>query len=627
MLFAAESGFQGYLPLQRAEAQKKIKAGSSSTPFQRRRNKGGTTFPAAMPYDPSNTYGPSNLHTPLLEPHPKARRGCLGRPYRCIQSCFGSLVTSVKGFSSSLGASFTSFFSTIWIAARKEPAKTIHAFKMALALSLAFLLVLLRAPYTLFGSHTIWAIMTVIVVFEFSIGATLSKGYNRGAGTLLAGILAVLIGQLARMSGGVGHPIMVALSVFVVGGAVTFAKLWPTLKSYEFGFRTFLITFSLILVAEYRQGDPVDTAVNRFLIILLGASIGLCVNLFVLPLWAGEELHEFIAKNFESVADSLEVCVNEYLRGTILERVPSKIFMGLAADDPVYQGYRSALVSAAKEESLAGFASWEPPHGRFRMFRYPWQNYVKVGAVLRHCTYSVVALHGCLRSAIQAPLAVRLLFEKELREVSIEGAQVLRKLGKQVKNMQKGDPTKILDCVRHAVERLQQSLYLNSYLLIRQEMGFEDDIAEGLSVSVIPELKRHGNNDRSGGFFHSGSTHKMGIAYSYDDLALAERKCFKKLHSWPSRPMDDFDFAKDCVFEQRVRVIESASALSLGTFATLLMEVALRLDYVVEAVEELGQLANFKDAKEEVKIKVGEAQGEMNGNHPERNSVAGQENC
>ncbi|KAH7443286.1 hypothetical protein KP509_02G028600 [Ceratopteris richardii] len=399
------------------------------------------------------------------------------------------------------------------------------------------------------------------------------------------------------MSGGVAHPIVVGLGVFVIGVVVTFAKLRPTLKSYEFGFRTFLLTFSLIMVAEYRQGNPVDTAIDRFLVILVGAAIGFSVNVFVLPLWSGEELHAGVSKNFAGVADSLEVCVNEYLKGTILERVPSKIFMGLAADDPVYKSYRPALVSGTKEESLASFAIWEPPHGRFKMFKYPWHNYVKVGAVLRHCTYSVVALHGCLRSAIQAPQDVRLLFEKELRDVSVEGAKVLRILGKQVQNMEKGDYTRILDDVRRAVDRLQQSLYLNSYLLIRQEMGFKEEYADNLAVKVIPELKRHGYEDHNhaGRFFRTGSSHKMGFAYSHEDLMDAERSSFKKLHSWPSRPIDDFDFAKDSVFEQRVRVLESASALSLGTFATLLMEVALRLDYVVEAVEELGRLANFKD--------------------------------
>ena len=46
-----------------------------------------------------------------------------------------------------------------------------------------------------------------------------------------------------------------------------------------------------------------------------------------------------------------------------------------------------------------------------------------------------------------------------------------------------------------------------------------------------------------------------------------------------------------------MRVIESASALSLGTFATLLVEVAIRLDYLVDAVVELSELARFKEPK------------------------------
>lgn len=504
--------------------------------------------------------------------------------------------------------------SWVWLQLSQEPAKTIHAFKMALALTLAFLLVLLKAPYALIGSHAIWAIMTVIVVFEFTIGATLSKGLNRGVGTLLAGLLAVIIGELSDLSDGIMHPIMVGVSAFVVGGVVTYAKLWPTMKLYEYGFRTFLITFSYIMVAEYRQSDPVNTAVNRFFIILLGAVIGLSVNIFVLPLWAGEELHEFVSKNFDSLADSLEVCVNEYLQGVVLERVPSKILMGLAADDPVYKGYRLALLSAAKEESLATFASWEPPHGQFRRFKYPWKNYVKVGAILRHCTYSVVALHACLRSAIQAPIQVRCLLKDELLGLSQECAQVLRKLGQQVYLMQKGDRSTIMKGVLKAIERLQHSLYLHSYLLVRPETGILDEnYIEELPLSVIPEIKKsERERDEVGPFFQPGNATKLGVAFARQASIDFGRKHYRKLHSWPYRPADDFDFAKDSVFEQKVRVLESASALSLGTFATLLVEVALRLDYLVDAVEELGELGGFKEVAKEQKNST-EVKGELNG--------------
>ncbi|KAH7443603.1 hypothetical protein KP509_02G041800 [Ceratopteris richardii] len=561
-----------------------------------------------------------DLCGPLLERAPRSGRGCLARTYGFMRDIFLSL--------SSVVTTFTSFFVTIWTSVVKDPAKTIHAFKMGLALSVAFLLVLFKQPYSAFGVHTMWALMTVVVTFELGIGATLSKGLNRGVGTFAAAILAVILGQFARACGHSAYPILVALCVFLIGGIGTFGRLSASWKEYEYGFRTFLLTFSLIMVAEYRQRDPLDTAINRFVIILIGAGISISVNIFILPIWAGDELHDSTVKNFDSVADSLEVCVDEYLKGTILERLPTKIFMGLAADDPVYKGYRAALVSASKEASLAGFAVWEPPHGRFmkdwwkypwRQY-YPWPQYQKVGAVLRHCTYSVVALHGCLRSAIQAPLSVRLLFERELREVSSQSANVLRNLGNQIQNMQKEDPHDMLDGVKHSVERLQQSLYLNSYLLVKQGGLDNNGMPENLGLTLLPELSKYEKRDHQHGAFRPASVHKMETAYSHDEASDESGRYLRKQNSWPNQPIDDFNFAKDSLLEQRVRVLETASALSLGTFTTLLMEVALRLDYVVEAVDELSDMAKFKcsDAKSVHGDKL---------NHTEDMVLIGQENC
>ena len=79
----------------------------------------------------------------------------------------------------------------------------------------------------------------------------------------------------------------------------------------------------------------------------------------------------------------------------------------------LYEDWYKFQSHSAQEDDMCSFvclylfifqassAKWEPPHGRFVHIFYPWSEYVKVGAVLRYCTYEVMALHGVLHSEIQ----------------------------------------------------------------------------------------------------------------------------------------------------------------------------------------------------------------------------------
>uniref|UniRef100_A0A803LU45 Aluminum-activated malate transporter n=1 Tax=Chenopodium quinoa TaxID=63459 RepID=A0A803LU45_CHEQI len=98
------------------------------------------------------------------------------------------------------------------------------------------------------------------------------------------------------------------------------------------------------------------------------------------------------------------------------------------SDDPIY---KEILDSKSADEALALYASWEPRASRY-CYRFPWKQYVKVGAVLRHFGYTVVALHGCCRQKIQTPKAVCALFKDpcfrlaaEIAITSLEFAEAL----------------------------------------------------------------------------------------------------------------------------------------------------------------------------------------------------------
>ncbi|KAJ3699299.1 hypothetical protein LUZ61_003004 [Rhynchospora tenuis] len=486
---------------------------------------------------------------------------------------------------------------SLWEFGRADKRQAVFAGKAGLALAIVSLFVFVDdQPFFKedLGKHYVWAILTVVVTFEFSIGATLSKGWNRALGTFIAGGLALGVAELSTLLGRKLEEIFLVISIFFAGSVATYLKLYPTMKAYEYGFRVFLITFCYVMVSGYRTNEFIATASSRFLLIALGAAVSLSVNILIYPIWAGEDLHNVVVKNFMGVAKSLEGCVNGYLQCMEYERIPSKILTYQAYEDSLYSGYRSAVQSTSQEDSLLGFAIWEPPHGKYKMLNYPWKSYIRVSGALRHCAFMVMALHGCILSEIQAPPEYRQIFSAELQKVGTEGAKVLRELGEKVKTMTKLTSSDILAEVHAAAEELQKKIDLKSYLLVNAESWEvfkqqNDAMKDGAPDVPRPKPIR----EQSLHELRSVRDSMLTTSYSRFDSSSTMDMMFRSQSMWPARR--SFHPADPLPSEQESRTYESASALSLATFASLLIEFVARLQNIVDAFDDLSVKAKFKE--------------------------------
>ncbi|XP_050382796.1 aluminum-activated malate transporter 8 [Argentina anserina] len=334
---------------------------------------------------------------------------------------------------------------------KDDPRRVIHSLKVAMALTLVSLVYYWRALYDGLGVVGMWAVLTVVVVFEFTAGATLSKGLNRSFATLLAGALGIGAKHLASLFGEQGEPIILGVLVFLLAAASTFSRFFPKIKArYDYGVLIFILTFSLVAVSGYRVEELLEMADQRLYTILLGGGTCIIIAIFVCPVWAGEDLHNLIASNIDKLANYLEG-----IGGCEYFQLPKD---GKSTKVTKDEGYKSALNTKATEETWANFARWEPGHGRFK-FRHPWKQYLKVGALVRQCAYQIETLNGHIHSDVQVPQEFIQIIGASCITMSTESGKALKAVGTAIKTMKNPKSAcQHLENSKNAVEELRIAL-------------------------------------------------------------------------------------------------------------------------------------------------------------------------
>ncbi|KAA0039765.1 aluminum-activated malate transporter 10 [Cucumis melo var. makuwa] len=228
------------------------------------------------------------------------------------------------------------FLEKAWGIANSEPKKVVHGLKVGLALTIVSIFYYMRPLYEGVGGNAMWAIMTVVVTFESTVGATFYKCVNRVIGTSLAGCLGIGVHWIAAES----------------ASAATFSRFIPSVKSrFDYGAMIFVLTFCLVSISGYRVEKLLELARTRISTIAIGTSLCIFVSMLFCPIWAGSQLQSLTARNLDKLALSLDGCVCEYFEND--DDTGEMKNEDQKNNNSKVEGYKCVLNSKASEESMA----------------------------------------------------------------------------------------------------------------------------------------------------------------------------------------------------------------------------------------------------------------------------------
>ncbi|KAH7541808.1 hypothetical protein FEM48_Zijuj02G0006900 [Ziziphus jujuba var. spinosa] len=165
-----------------------------------------------------------------------------------------------KSLSEKLWSKMDDFVRRLIKLGKDDPKKIVHAIKVGLTITFVSIFYYFDPLFDGFGVSAMWAVLTVVVVFEYSVGATLGKGLNRMLATMVAGALGIGAHRIATLSGHTGEPILISVFNLIVGYADEYFKVSVDDQDGRSKDKSFLEGYKSILTSKNSEETMANLA-------------------------------------------------------------------------------------------------------------------------------------------------------------------------------------------------------------------------------------------------------------------------------------------------------------------------------------------------------------------------------
>ena len=111
-----------------------------------------------------------------------------------------------------------------------------------------------------------------------------------------------------------------------------------------------MVTFHLLILTQSDHDMKIKLPLIRLALIIIGFVIASVVNIILLPNFAGDNVNDLLATNFERAGNVVEKCVREYCEGTVLQQLPE--VLNQAANDDLHSCFHEIVAADSEVEKL-----------------------------------------------------------------------------------------------------------------------------------------------------------------------------------------------------------------------------------------------------------------------------------
>ena len=195
------------------------------------------------------------------------------------------------------------------IALAKRLSAPLRSRKAQLALAVRVTVAAFSALVVALALHLmlpLWAVLTALIVTQMSVGRSLKATRDYLAGTVGGAIYGAAITVLIPHS---GEAALLALLVLAIAPLAFIAAINPSLNAAT------VTAVIVLLVPTMNHADPLASAIDRVLEVIVGAVCGLLASFFVLPSRAHSQLRVSAARTLELIAAALAELLAGLTRG------------------------------------------------------------------------------------------------------------------------------------------------------------------------------------------------------------------------------------------------------------------------------------------------------------------------